>query len=261
MTGSVGIVRLRQVAGYDEAVSHTASGAASPQLYRRHRFPAEIISHGVWLYYRFLLSYRDVEELLAERGVSVSYETVRQWCHKFGSTFASRLQRRRPRPGDKWHLDEVVLKINGRRHYLWRAVDQEGIVLDILVQQRRNREAAEIFLRRLLDGQGYEPRVLITDNLGSYGAARKRLLPHVEHRQHKGLNNRAENSHRPTRRRERALQRFKSPAHAQQFLAPFGPISNHFRPRRHLLPAPLYRYEMQTRFQTWREVTGLAVAA
>ena len=150
------------------------------------------------------------------------------------------MRRRRPRPGDKWHLDEVQLKINGRRHWLWRAVDQDGVVLDILVQPRRNQEAAEAFLRRLVDGHGYQPRVVITDKLASYPPAVRRVLPGAEHRRHKGLNNRAENSHRPTRRRERALQRFKSPAHAQQFLAPFGPIGDHFRPRRHLLPAPQY---------------------
>jgi putative transposase len=230
-------------------------------LYKRFRFPGEIISHAVWLYYRFLLSYRDVEELLAERGIAVSYETIRRWCRRFGQPFADGVRRRRPRPGDKWHLDEVQLKINGRKHWLWRAVDQEGMVLDILVQPRRNQEAAEALLRRLVAGQGYRPRVVITDKLASYPPALRRVLPGVEHRRHKGLNNRAENSHRPTRRRERVLQRFKSPVHAQQFLSPFGPISDHFRPRRHRLPAPEYRQLLQTRFATWREVTGLQAAA
>jgi putative transposase len=231
-----------------------------PSLYKRHRFPGEIISHAVWLYFRFLLSYRDVEELLAERGIAVSYETVRRWCRKFGPTFADGVRRRRPRPGDKWHLDEVQLKINGQRHWLWRAVDQDGVVLDILVQRRRNQEAAETFLRRVVAGCGYEPRVVITDKLASYPPAVRRVLPQAEHRRHKGLNNRAENSHRPTRRRERVLGRFKSPEHAQQFLGPFGPISAHFRPRRHLLRAPDYHQLLQTRFATWREVTGLAAA-
>jgi len=228
-------------------------------LYRRHRFPGELISHAVWLYYRFLLSYRDVEELLAERGIAVSYETIRRWCRKFGPAFANGLRRRRPRPGDKWHMDEVQLKINGRKHWLWRAVDQDGIVLDILVQSRRNQEAAETFFRRVVDGHGYQPRVVITDKLASYPPAVRRVLPGVEHRRHKGLNNRAENSHRPTRRRERVLQRFKSPDHAQRFLSPFGPISDHFRPRRHLLPAPQYHRLLQTRFAAWRQVTGLAL--
>ena len=220
----------------------------------------EIISHAVWLYYRFLLSYRDVEELLAERGIAVSYETVRRWCRKFGPAFADGVRRRRPRPGDKWHCDEVQLKISGRKHWLWRAVDQAGIVLDLLVQERRNQEAAEAFLRRLVEGQGYRPRVVITDKLASYPPGVRRVLPGVEHRRHKGLNNRAENAHRPTRRRERVLQRFKSPAHAQPCLAPFGPISDHFRPRRHLLPAPQYHQLLQTRFATWREATGVAAA-
>jgi putative transposase len=229
-------------------------------LYKRHRFPGEIISHAVWLYYRFLLSYRDVEELLAERGIAVSYETVRRWCQKFGQTFADGVRRRRPRAGDKWYLDEVQLKINGQRHWLWRAVDQDGIVLDILVQERRNQGAAEAFLHRVVDACGYEPRVVITDKLASYPPALRRVLPRAEHRRHKGLNNRAENSHRPTRRRERALQRFKSPEHAQQFLSAFGPISDHFRPRRHLFPAPEYHQAMRTRFASWRQATGLAAA-
>jgi putative transposase len=229
-------------------------------LYKRHRFPGELISHAVWLYFRFLLSYRDVEELLAERGIAVRYETIRQWCRKFGEPFADGVRRRRPRPGDTWHGDEVQLKINGRKQWLWRAVDQDGIVLDILVQARRNQEAAEAFLHRVVDGCGYQPRVVSTDKLASYPPAVRRVLPGVEHRRHKGLNNRAENSHRPTRRRERVLQRFKSPEHVQQFLAPFGPISDHFRPRRHLLPAPVYHQLLLTRFVAWREVTGVAAA-
>ena len=230
-------------------------------LYKRHRFPGEIISHAAWLYYRFLLSYRDVEELLAERGIAVSYETGRRWCRKFGQPCADGVRRRRPRPGDKWHCDEVQLKINGRKHWLWRAVDQDGIVLDILVQERRNQEAAEAFLRCLVEGNGYEPRVVITDKLASYPPAVRCVLPGVEHRRHKGLTNRAENSHRPTRRRERGLQRFQSPTHPQQFLAPFGPISDHFRPRRHLLPAPDYHRLLQARFASWREITELQAAA
>jgi putative transposase len=145
-------------------------------LYKRHRFPGEIISHAVWLSYRFLLSYRDVEELLAERGIAVSYETIRRWCRKFGPTFADGLRRRRPRPGDKWHVDEVQVKINGRKHWLWRAVDQEGIVLDILVQPRRNQEAAAAFLRRVVEGNGYQPRVVITDKLASSPPALRRVV-------------------------------------------------------------------------------------
>jgi putative transposase len=230
-------------------------------LYKRHRFPAEIISHCVWLYFRFCLSYRDVEELMADRGVTLSHEAVRYWCRKFGQVYANRLRRRRPRPGDKWHLDEVFLPINGERQYLWRAVDQDGNVLDILVQRRRDKHAAKKFFRKLLKGLTYVPRVIITDQLKSYGAAKREILPGVEHRQHRYLNNRAENSHQPTRQRERRMQRFKSAGHAQRFLAAYGPITSYFRPRRHRLSALAYRQEMRQRFQTWREITGTDMAA
>src|SRR5712691_2189503 len=227
-------------------------------LYRRHRFLAEIISHCVWLYFRFCLSYRDIAEMMLVRGVFVTYETIRRWCQQFGQTFANDLRRRRARPGDKWHLDEVFLKINGQTQYLWRAVDQDGIGLDILVQPHRDKAAAKRFFRKLLKGLHYVPRVLITDKLLSYGAAKAELLPGVEHRQHQGLNNRAENSHQPTRERERRMRRFKSPAHAQRFLSAQGIIASHFRPGRHRLGATVYRQRMAERFQTWRTVTGLA---
>jgi putative transposase len=182
-----------------------------PDLHHRHRFPADLISHAVWLYHVFSLSFRDVELLLAERGVVVSYESIRRWCLKFGSAFADNLRRRRPRPGDKWHLDEVFIRIQGELRYLWRAVDQNGVVLDILVQSRRDGAAAKRFFKRLLIGLNYLPRVLITDKLKSY-----EVLPDVEHRESRYLNNRAENSHRPTRRRERQMQRFKSMRQAQR---------------------------------------------
>ncbi len=234
-------------------------------LYKGHRFPQEIINHAVWLYYRFSLSYRDVEELLFARGVVVTYETVRQWCLKFGQQFANQLRRRRARPGDKWYLDEVFLTINGKQHYLWRAVDQDGNVLDILVQSRRNKAAAGAlraqFFRKLLKGCQYVPRVLITDKLASYGAAKREVLPRVEHRQHQRLNNRAENSHQPTRQRERSMRCFKSAGHAQRFLSAFGPIREHFCPRRHRLTAREYRVEREARFQVWKEATALQVAA
>jgi putative transposase len=235
--------------------------SAPTTLYKHYRFPAEIISHGVWLYYRFCLSYRDVEELLFVRGVIVSYEAIRKWCRKFGQHYANQLRRRRPKPGDKWHLDEVFLTINGERHYLWRAVDQAGNVLDILVQSRRNKAAAKKFFRKLLKRLTYVPRVIITDKLKSYGAAKRDILPGVEHRQHRYLNNRAENSHQPTRQRERRMQGFKSPGHAQRFLSAYGPIAQHFRPRRHLLSAPAYRQEMAQRFQMWGEITSTGMAA
>ncbi len=233
--------------------------AAAP--YKGHRFPQEIISHAVWLYFRFSLSYRDVEELLAERGIIVTYETVRQWCLKFGQTYANQLRRRRAKPGDKWYLDEVFLKINGKISYLWRAVDQNGNVLDILVQSRRNKAAAKKFFRKLLKGCEYVPRVLITDKLGSYEAAKNEVMPSVAHRRHKRLNNRAENSHQPTRQRERTMRRFKSPGHAQRFLSAFGPIREHFCPRRHRLKAEEYRRERACRFQVWSEVASLQIAA
>jgi putative transposase len=229
--------------------------------YKNHRFPAEIISHAVWLYDRFCLSYRDVEELLFARGITVTYEAIRMWCRKFGQSYANQLRRRRPQPGDKWHLDEVFLTINRKRHYLWRAVDQEGNILDILVRRRRDRHAAKKFFRKLLKGLKYVPRVIVTDKLKSYGAAKRALLPGVEHRQHRYLNNRAENSHQPTRQRERRMQGFKSPGHAQRFLAAYGPIAQHVRPRRHRLSAPEYRQEMRQRFDTWQEITHLPTAA
>src|SRR5256712_12589048 len=165
---------------------------ADPERYKHHRFPGEIISHGVWLYYRFPLSYRDVQELLCERGIDVTHEAIRQWCLKFGQDYANQLKHRRAQSGDKWHLDEVFLTINGQRHYLWRAVDQDDNVLDILVQSRRNKHAAKKFFHKLLKGLRYVPRVIITDKLKSYGAAKRELLPGVQHRQHRYLNNRAE---------------------------------------------------------------------
>ena len=197
---------------------------------------------------------------MAQRGIGVSYETVRQWCLKFGQTYANELKHRRSRPGDKWHLDEVFLKINGKQHYLWRAVDQHGNVLDILVQSQRNKKAAKKFFRKLLKGLEYVPRVIITDILASYGAAKREILASVEHRQHKRLNNRAENSHQPTRLREKKMRKFKSAGHAQRFLSAFGPIAGHFQPRRHWMSARKYRATLQDRFQVWNEVTGVKLA-
>ena len=212
--------------------------------YRGHQFPPEIISHGVWLYHRFCLSFRDVEELLAKRGITVTYETVRQWCRKFGPEYARKLRHRQGRPGDIWYLDEVFVKIRGERHYLWRAVDEDGDVIDILVQSRRNRRAAIRFFRKLLKGQGCVPRRLITDKLRSDPAACRTVMPSVVHRTDRYANNRAEVSHQPTRERERQMRRFKSAAHAQRFLSVHGSIQNLFRVGRHLLGAvhhPLLR--------------------
>ncbi|MFE2688278.1 IS6 family transposase [Streptomyces mirabilis] len=231
---------------------------SAPPSHKGHRYPAEIIAHCVWLYHRFPLSFHEVEELMLERGVVVSYETVRRWCVKFGQSYAGALRRRRPRPGDKWHLDEVFIKINGELKYLWRAVDQDGNVLDILVQNRRNKAAARRFFRRLMKRTRAVPRVIVTDRLRSYGAAHREVMPSVEHRSHKGLNNRAENSHQPTRQREQATKGFRSVGAAQRFLSAFSVISPHFRPRRHLMTASGYRSEMTIRFAIWDQVTGIA---
>jgi putative transposase len=231
-----------------------------PSTYHRHRFPAEIISHAVWLYHVFSLSLRDIELILAERGVTVTHESVRRWCLKFGEAFASKLRRRRPRPGDIWHLDEVFIRINGALNYLWRAVDQHGVVLDILVQDRRNATAAKRFFKRLLRGLQYKPRRLITDGLRSYGVAQREVLPDVRHRTSRYLNNRAENSHRPTRRRERQMQRFKSAAQAQRFLSAHGILYGHFRPRRHLMTASHYRRARATAFRVWQQETCVRIA-
>jgi putative transposase len=234
------------------AVGETAGMKPPPDPHYRHRFPAEIIGHAVWLYHVFSLSFRDVELILAERGAPMSHETVRRWCKKFGQTFAGRMRRRRPRPGDMWHMDEVFIRIQGVQHYLWRAVDQDGVVLDILVQSRRDAKAAKRFLKRLLKGLQYEPRVIVTDKLKSYGVAQREVLPKVEHRQSRHLNNRAENSHRPTRRRERQMQRFKSSGQAQDFLSSHGFIHGHFHPRRHLMSASTYRKIRARAFKVWR---------
>src|SRR5919112_565109 len=225
--------------------------------YARHRFPAEVISHAIWLYFRFPLSLRMVEEMLAARGIQVSYETVRQWAIEFGESFAKQIRRRLLAPGDKWHLDEVVIRIADRKHWLWRAVDQHGIVLDILVQSRRNAKAAERLLRKLLKKQRIAPRVMITDKLASYGAAKREIMPGVEHRQHRGLNNRAENSHQPTRRRERIMKRFKSAGQAQRFLSVHNQVANLFR-RPATANAADHRKSRARAFGVWAEVTGAA---
>jgi putative transposase len=231
---------------------------SAPPSYKGHRYPVEIISHCVWLYHRFPLSFREVEELMLERGIVVSYETIRRWCGKFGQTYAGALRRRRPRPGDKWHLDEVFIKVNGEQRYLWRAVDDDGNVLDVLVQNRRDTAAARRFFRRLMKKTHMVPRVVVTDKLRSYGAAHRMVMPSVEHRSHKGLNNRAENSHQPTLQRERAMKGFRSTGGAQRFLSAFSGISPHFRPRRHLRTASDHRAEMTVRFVIWDQITGTA---
>jgi len=184
-------------------------------IYYGYRFPAEIISHAVWLCHRFCLSYRDVEDLLAERGIKVSYETIRQWCDNFGPYYANTLKKREGRSGDSWFLDEVFVRILGEVHYLWRAVDQDGDTIDILVQKRRNKNAAIRFYRKLLKGQHFSPRCMTTDKLKSYAAAHSVVMPSVIHSTKQYGNNRAELSHEPTRQRERQMRRFKSAGQAQ----------------------------------------------
>jgi putative transposase len=227
--------------------------------YRGFRFPVEIINQAVWLYHCFSLSLRDIELILAARGIVVSCETIREWSLRFGRTYAKTLKRRRLKPGDTWFLDEVFVRIRGKLHYLWRAVDQHGHVLDILVQSRRNTKAAKRFFRKLLKGLCYAPRVIVTDQLGSNGAAKREILPGVEHRQSRYLNNRCEVSHQPTRRRERHMRQFKSVQHAQQFLATHSPIHNHFQLGRHRFSASEYRAARDRAFATWRDVSGDAL--
>jgi putative transposase len=234
---------------------------SGPTSYPGYRFPAEVIHHATWLYHVFSLSLRDVELILAERGVAVSHESIRRWCVRFGAEFAAKLRKRRPRPGDTWHMDEMYLRISGELFYLWRAVDQHGVVLDILVQGRRNATAAKRFFKQLLAGLGYRPRRIVTDGLRSYGVARREILPEVRHRTSRYLNNRAESSHRPTRRRERQMQRFKSPEQAQRFLSAHGMIYGHFRPRRHLMTADQYRSARDKAFRIWRQETCAQTAA
>lgn len=224
--------------------------------YRCHRFPSVIIQHAVWLYCRFTLSYRDVEDLLAERGLEVSYETIRRWMLKFGPAYARKLRRLRPRPDDQWHLDEMVIVIRGKRLYLWRAVDSEGEVLDMLVQARRDKRAAMTLMRKLLKKQGFAPSTIVTDKLRSYAAAFRDLRLAARHNQGLRMNNRAENSHQPVRRREYKMQRFKSPKSAQRFLAIHSAAYNHFNVQRHLISRRTLREYRGAAFEQWRCVTA-----
>ena len=228
---------------------------SSKPLYHRHRFPSEIIRHAVWLYYRFSLSYRDVEDLLAERGINVSYETIRRWCSRFGPVYANRLRKRSGPGGDQWFVDEVFIRIDGLQRYLYRAVDQDGQVLDILVQTRRNTRAAARFFRRLLKQQGQAPRRLMTDKLRSYAPAHRELMPDSIHDTTQYANNRAELSHEPTRERERRMRRFKSIGQAQRFLAVHGVMRNLFAIPRHLLRAKNYRLFRTEAFDLFEQVT------
>ncbi|MEQ8966952.1 MAG: IS6 family transposase [Azospirillaceae bacterium] len=229
-----------------------------PISYARHQFPPSVIQQAVRLYLRFTLSFREVEELLAEGGLEVSYETVRRSVLKFGPAIARRLRRRRPRPSPRWHLDEMVVRIGGGRFYLWRAVDDEGEVLDVLVQRRRNRTAALKLMRRLLKRQGFAPTCVTTDRLRSYGAAFAELGLSARHVQGLRLNNRAEVSHQPVRRRERKVQRFKSPGSAQHFLPLHAAVYNTFHLQRHLISRPTLRRFRAAAFEAWETAADAA---
>ena len=220
-------------------------------IYKRHRFPPNIISYAVWLYHRFNLSYRDIEDLLAERGITVSYETIRLWSIKFGARYSRRLKRQHRGYGDTFYIDEVFVKINGKQQYLWRAVDQDGEVVDIYLQAHRDGSAAKRFFTRLTRKYGGEPRKIVTDKLRSYGVAHRELMPDVIHYTARYANNRAEQSHESTRVRERGMRRFKSPNQAQQFLSVHAAVYNLFNLGRHLVGAEHYRNLRISAFNDW----------
>ena len=224
--------------------------------YHRHRFPPEIISHAVWLYHRYCMSFRDVEDLLAERGIIVSYETVRQWCGKFGPDYARQLKRRQGRLGDTWFLDEVFVTINGQRQYLWRAVDQDGDLIDILVQPPSGRACSAEILSPTVEESATGPRAARDDQLGSYRVAHRDLMPLVTHDTTRYANNRAEVSHQPTRQRERQMRGFTSSDHAQWFLHVHGVIQNLFRVGRHRLRSVHHRKLRARAFTVWTAVTA-----
>ena len=223
--------------------------------YRCHRFPPEIIQHAVWLYCRFTLSFRDVEDLVAERGLDVSYETVRRWVLKFGPTYARKIRRFRPGSDDRWHLDEMFVTIRGRRMYLWRAVDAEGEVLEFLVQRRRDAKAAKKLMRKLIKRQGVSPKAIVTDKLPSYRAALREVGLTGRHETGGRKNDRAENSHQPVRRRERKMQRFKSAGSAQRFLSIHAAVYNHFNVQRHLISRKTHRLFRVAAIASWKHVT------
>jgi putative transposase len=219
--------------------------------YKRHRFPPDIISYAVWLYYRFNLSHRDIEDLLAERGITVSREAIRLWCIKFGAIYTRRLKRKHRGYGDTFYIDEVFVKINGKQHYLWRAVDQDGEVVDVYLQAKRDGTAAKRFFKRLLRSHGGEPRKIVTDKLRSYGVAHRELMRDVIHDNSQYASNRAEQSHEPTRVRERVMRRFKSVRQAQRFLGAHAAVSNLFNLGRHLVRAKHYRNFREGAFAEW----------
>src|SRR6516165_3264542 len=227
-----------------------------PISYARHRFPPDVIRHAVWLYLRFTLSYRDVEDLLAERGLIVSNESIRRWVLKFGPVIAKKLRAIRPKAYTRWHLDEMVVSLSGKQMYMWRAVDVEGEVLEILVQPKRDKAAALRLLRKLPRRQGFVPTVVVTDKLRSYGAALREIGFSRRHEQGLRANNRAENSHQPIRRRGRKMQGFKSAKSAQRFVSVHAAVYNQFNVQRHLVSRPTHRRSRTAAHQCWREATS-----
>ncbi len=221
-------------------------------FYKRYRFPSVIIQYAVWLYYRFNLSHHDTEDLLAERGINVTYETTRLWCNKFGPKYAARLKRKHRGYGDTFFIDEVFVKIDGKQHYLWRAVDQDGEIVDVYLQKRRDGAAAKRFFKRLLKKHHDEPRKIVTDKLKSYGVAHRELIPDSIHDTSQYANNRAELSHQPTRVRERGMRRFKSIAQAQLFFGVHSVVYNLFDLGRHLISASHYRLFRMRAFASWK---------
>jgi len=225
-------------------------------MYKQYRYPVEIIQYSVWLYYRFNLSQRDIEDLLAERGILVSYESIRLWCNKFGPKYANRLKRKHQGYGDTFFIDEVFVKIGGKQHYLWRAVDQDGEVIDVFLQKRRDGAAAKRFFKRILEKHRREPRKITTDKLRSYGVAHRELIPNTIHDTSQYANNRAELSHQPTRVRERGMRRFKSTMQAQRFLGTHAEIYNLFNLGRHLISAKHYRIFRLRAFASWESAVA-----
>jgi putative transposase len=228
----------------------------SNRLYKRHRFPAEIIQYAVWLYFKFNLSHRDIEDLLAKRGIQVSYEAIRLWCNKFGPKYAMKLRKKHQGYGDTFFLDEVFIKINGKQHYLWRAVDQDGEVVDIYLQKRRDGKAAKRFFKRFLRKNKGEPRKIVTDKLRSYGVAHRELIPETIHDTSQYANNKSELSHQPTRVRERGMRKFKSINQAQRFLNTHAAVYNLFNLGRHLVSAENYRYFRHRAFASWENAVA-----
>jgi len=257
------VVKLSAPGGQPSSIARSAGKLRpvnpnkKPVTYKRHRFPAEIISQAVQLYFRFGLSYRDLEDMLALRNVTVSYEAIRSWCLKFGGAYAHALRKRRGPTSNVWHVDEVFVKIGGKMHYLWRAVDSRGEVLDILVQSRRDKKAAYKFFRKILKRRGYVPAKLVTDKYVVYRSVKNSLLASAEHVTKRWANNRAENSHQPTRQRERLRRRFRSPGSAQRFLSTHAVVYSHFHPGRNLTSASIYRELRRRRIADWRAVAEL----